>query len=421
MNTTSDQMPSERKHPAMQPHPMPASVSQRRERQPSFHAAPVPGAALDVRTIHVLARLEGLPIVSITLPTHRSGARQEDRIRLKNALHAAHVQLTAAIGAKPTAAILAPLDERCADAGFWAQPGDGLALFAAPGHVCHVWSPRALPELVVAGRHAHLKSLLPVVQGDGAFHCLALTRGDAWLYAGNRQGMHAVALPEIDAPVVPGHGAEHHSGMRSVHAAGAGHGTARHFGTADGTTASAEDEALLRYVRQIDQRVLASLHHAEEPLVLAGEDGLLSAFRSVTRLRVHPAQLPCNPGGRSQDDLHRAAWALVAPRFVQSAAEARERYLRLLGSPAASDDLVEVLAAAARGRISHLLVAGDAERWGGCDRASGAVVEHDQRQPGDEDLLNLALVLALGTHAEVHVLDRDAMPSALGIAATMHH
>jgi hypothetical protein len=402
---------------------MPASIRERRERerQPSAHAAPLPGAALDARTIHVLARLEGLPIVSITLPTHRSGARQEDRIRLKNALHAAHVQLTAAIGAKPAAAILAPLDDRCADEGFWAQPGAGLALFAAPGHACHMWSPRALPELVVAGRHAHLKSLMPVVQGDGAFHCLALTRGDALLYAGNRQGMHAVALPADVAPAAPGHGAEHHSGMRSIHAGGAGHGTARHFGTADGATASAEEEALHRYLRHVDQRVLASLHHAEEPLVLAGEEGLLNAFRSVTRLRVHPAQLPGNPGGRSQDDLHRAAWTLVAPRFAQSAAEARERYLRLLGSPAASDDLVEVLAAAARGRISHLLVAGDAERWGGCDRASGAVVEHDLRQPGDEDLLNLALVLALGTHAEVHVLDRDAIPSAQGIAATMHH
>src|SRR5690606_25625118 len=107
---------------------------------------------------------------------------------------------------------------------------------------------------------------------------------------------------------------------------------------------------------------------------------------------LHPEPINKNASALSDEEIHALAYEIVEREFDAARREARERIEAALqeGSGRASNRLEEIIPAAHHGRVDSLFVATDSYRWGRFDPAEGTIVEHEQRAPGDVDLLDMA-------------------------------
>jgi len=411
----------------MHRHPMPVSAQARQERERPHHAQAAPrfdavestATPLDFTTIRTLALRPATRTASITMPVHRSGQdHQQNHLRIKNLLKETQNQLGEVVTAAEADAILAPAHALVAHPAFWSNSHEGLALFCNSGGCTHVWSPLALPEEVVVGEHCQITSLLPVLQDNGAFCLLEISQHGVRLHAGTRFTFRALPLAESLQHVAEklASSTEHHGGVRSIH--GGGHADARHFGTAGEEKGP---EEVRQYYRKVDAALCDLLHGQSAPLVLAGVENQLPRYRDVnTYPHLVATGIAVNPAPMTAAELHAQAWKIVEPLFRLATDHACERALRLHASGMASYDLDTILRAAATGRVDDLFVADDSERWGH-DKANGGVAVHSRRHPGDEELLNSALIKAMAHGGRIHVLPRAMMPGGGAIAGVLRY
>jgi hypothetical protein len=121
-------------------------------------------------------------------------------------------------------------------------------------------------------------------------------------------------------------------------------------------------------------------------------------------------------------ELHTQAWPLVEPHLDEARREAATRYARWTATGRASPHIAEIVTAAREGRVEALFVARDAAAvWGAHDTGTGAVEVHEELLPGDEDLLELAVVETLLNHGMVYSVPAAQMPTSGAAAAIMRY
>jgi hypothetical protein len=130
-----------------------------------------------------------------------------------------------------------------------------------------------------------------------------------------------------------------------------------------------------------------------------------------------------NPEALEPEELHAQAWTIVQPYFQQAQKEAAERYAEFTGNnpTQASDDLKEILKAAYYQRVDSLFVTLGYQQWGNFDAENQAVEMHDQEQPGDEDLLDVAAIHTLINGGTVYAVPREHVPADSPVAAVFRY
>lgn len=369
-----------------------------------------------------LAGPHPFPCVSLFMPTPRLETRQ-GYIRLRNWLREAETRLLAAeLRAPDAAAVLAPGYALLNDGDFWRHVADGLALFLAPDGSRHYALPRAFPERLVVGRRFHLKPLLPLVSEAGPYYVLSLSQKTVRLWRGNQAQLSEVpaeGLPHSLAEALQYEPLERAVRFRTAEATGPGRWSSIAYGS---TPEDPFKDELAQFCQHIDQGVREHLRDEPAPLVLAGVDYLLHIYRSVSQYpHLLPAEVVGNPEKLTLDELRRRAWAAAEPYFQRRAAEAVARFRALNGTPRAATALRPILAAAQAGRVEALCLAQGQVQWGTYDPATGAVHEHDQQEPEDEDLLDRAALHVLLTGGAVFSLPPDQMPVAGPLAASLRY
>jgi hypothetical protein len=163
---------------------------------------------------------------------------------------------------------------------------------------------------------------------------------------------------------------------------------------------------LLRYFQKIDRGLAPLIKNERAPLVVAGVDYLLPIYRQASSYpHLLEQGIEGNPDRWSNQELHQRAWKVVQPHFEQAQRRALELYEQLAGTGRASADFSEIVPAAAAGRVEILLAARSKQAWGRFDTAQTHLEIHDPRQPGDEDLLELAVAHTLRHGQTVHALE----------------
>ena len=77
--------------------------------------------------------------------------------------------------------------------------------------------------------------------------------------------------------------------------------------------------------------------------------------------------------------------------------------------------------AAYYGRVESLFVAVDQEQWGSFDPATETLQIHEQGEPGDEDLLDLAATQTLLHGGAVYAVEQAQMPTGVPLAAVFRY
>lgn len=367
--------------------------------------------------------------ISLYMPTHRVGREvQQDPIRLKNLLARVQSQVGAyGLRLPQIKSLLAPAERLLDDAQFWQNQSDGLAVFLSKDNTLIRRLPVRFDELSVIANHFHIKPLLPLLHNHGRFYVLALSKEEIRLFQGDRNALDAVDLgnlPTNMAEVLWMDDPEKHVEFHTSSSSPGRGGLRRAAFHGHGGKSSAEKTNLARYFRRIDKSLQDLLEERNLPMVLAGVDYLLPIYHEVS---TYPGLLveglEGNPEMQGSEDLHQAAWELVAPVFKQDRKEAMERFKQLYGQGdgLAATDLSKVVKAALHGQVEVLFVRVEAQRWGQFDPRQGEVVLDDEPSPQNRDLLDLAAVQTYMHAGEVYALPDEGLPEDVDLAAVLRY
>jgi hypothetical protein len=392
-----------------------------REHRRHLSSPDLPVEPLTLALVHALAALPPAVTVTISMPTHRPTAeRQQDHIRIKNLLHQARLRIIQVDGEERAEAIIAPIDELVANPQFWTHPADGLVLFCREGSIRLLRTSTSMPELALVSEHCHIKPLMPLLQDDSRFHLLMIGSNGVRLYQGTRASLNPIDLPGAppffaDGSTLPG--SDHP--VDELPNSGRNHDIVHDVGSVEVKLALEHIEA---HFRRIDACVCALLQGEPGPLLLAGATDLLPVYAGVNHYHhLEPNRIQGDPDLTATTDLHGHAMTIVDLSIAKRHETTSARYAQLAGSAQASTDLPSILRNGIEGRIDHLFVASDRERWGTYDSINDKVREHHPRWPEDDDLLNLAIISALAHRSIVHVIPLALMPDHADIAAIFRY
>lgn len=379
---------------------------------------------LDIVTgeeLRLLAAAQSQYCVSIYLPTDPA-IEDQGPIRLKNLLRRAAEELaTLGVRSPDVGKALSGAETIRADGQWWANVGRGAALFGCDGAWRSVRLPGPVSELVVVADRFHLKPLLTFLADGTGFHILALSENRVRLLEADRYTVSEVESDEIPASaaqVLQFDDRESQLHSHSADRVGPGRVVSGFHGHGGSADFSETDRS--RFLHAVDAGLRHTIGDASGPLVLAGVNDLVARFRALTSHRnLIEEPVGGNPDKLSAQKLQERAWPLVAPRVSGDRRVAEQAIAT--GSKPTSVSLQETVLAAVDGRVAQLFVPVAVQRWGVFDEAARAVVEHDQRKPGDRDLLDLAAIETVAHRGSVLAVDAAEMPGGNLLAAVLRY
>lgn len=374
--------------------------------------------------INNLSQAGGKTLISIYMPTHRVGREmQQDPIRLKNLLSTARDRLEDRDLRKPEIDdLLSPVEALLLDSSFWQHQSDGLALFVKPDYFAYYRLPVTFEKLLVIGSRFHLKPLYPLLSWDGQFYVLALSQAEIRLLHGSRFSIAEVDLENVPTSLNQALRFDDREKQLQYHTRAASPGgKGRQISIFHGHNLGEEDKTeLLRYFQSVNKGLIELLGNERYPLVLAGVDYLLPIFRQASDYpNLADKNIEGNPEELSAQELHQRAWEIVGPTFQADQRQALDRFTELHASKnaLASAELESIVTAAYYGRVDTLFVAQDIQLWGRFDPQKSLTEQHQEFQPGDSDLLDLAAAQTLLNGGAVYALEPEKMPSKASLAA----
>lgn len=319
---------------------------------------------IDLPTRSDLERIvgyKGNPAVSIYLrTTPLTQETRTDRIELKNLLKSAVDEMAAAdVPKRAIWPIEASVGALVDDDEFWVHQANSLAVFVTPERISTFRLPNHLTSMVEVSDRFHVKPLIRSVTFPHHAHVLAI-------------GMGAVRLVEVTAdlppvePKVPGlpRDAADALGRRSH--------TARDTDMRSGESTS-EDALMTRYARVVD-RALRPVLTDEQPLILAGVEPMVSAFRNVTSYPHVAAEVIAGSADHTPDhELAQAARGVLDGIYARQIEALTQLYAQRETQDRATTDIARAARAATFGAIDTLLVDIDAVVPGTIDEESGVV------------------------------------------------
>lgn len=373
--------------------------------------------------IRALAETTAQHCVSVFLPTHRAGVDQaQDPVRLRNLLATAATDLTAlGLRAPEANAILRPASALLDEQEFWAHQDLALALYLTETAMTTYRLPDPVDELVVTADRFHIKPLLAAVTAGRSFFVLVLGRHRARLLRGSRSHVTEVALsgvPERLHRLLGRDAGERQLQLHSAGRFGQGRVTATFHGHG-GPRESTKDD-LARFFTAVDDGINHIITDRSTPLVLAGPDHLLANFRhSSTYPRFVEHNIEGDSDRLAPEELFARAWPLVEPVFEQDRAAATATYLE--GAAPQTSSLIDTVLAASSGRIETLFVPTNTQQWGTFAREEHRVEVHDEREPGDRDLLDVAAIDTILNGGVVFTSTPEEVPGDGPLAAILRY
>ena len=175
-----------------------------------------------------------------------------------------------------------------------------------------------------------------------------------------------------------------------------------------------EQEDRMFFYRQLDDGVRRVIRELGAPLVLAGADSTVphyrqaSAYKNVCEEWVHGS-----PQHARNETLHENALSLLQPKWQKELSELQEQYGTAFAHHLASNNINQIVPAAAQGRVGILFVAPEIRHPGKFDHENLFVDDRSE----EEDLIDEAAVHTLMTGGQLVVVKPDQLPGNGEIAA----
>jgi hypothetical protein len=270
------------------------------------------------------------------------------------------------MAAAEAAELLAPAWQLRDDPIAWRYLSDGLALFLRPGWHRMFRVPVRVPEVATIGDRFVVGPLLPIVTGESHFLVLTVSQRRVRLLEGSMQRVEELELADVptalaDVIAPPEPRSDTITFPLASGSRGGGPAVFYGHGAADDDFKS---DQVRSFLRQVADGIGTYLPGQDLPMVLVGLDEMVAAYREVnTYPELVEDAVRRNPDDLSAEQLHAAAWPLVASRLDAERAAAVERFASQHGTGLAVDDPATIEEAARHGRIDTLFLASDPWCW----------------------------------------------------------
>lgn len=363
--------------------------------------------------------------VSVYLPTHRKGLEvntNTDLIPFKNALQdVANTLKGKGVDQTKIQSMLEPGYELVRNESFWRDMSQGLAVFFSEGYFKYVKMPDTPAQEMHINNSFMLKQLVNAMTVKEYFYLLVVSKKQVKCFRADAFGMTPMELPELPSgldytqdPADPQY--------QKLNNAGATHPTSGTF-QGHGSNNDNQKELLAQYMEEVDDRIWDEFLHRENvPLVLAGVEYLLPIYRSVSDYKnIWPEVIT---GSHEHDDINslfQQARELMEPYFRERTKKALEMYANQSATALTSSIPADVVPAAHYSRIWHLFVRKEEHIWGTFNEMENVLTVHEEKQDGDECLIDKTVIKTILNGGDVHFLSQEDMPSDSSIAALMRY
>ncbi len=313
----------------------------------------------------------------------------------------------------------------------------GLVVFATKGAIEHWHLPRAIEETTRVDERPYLEPLIPLVTDPVHFYVVALSLRDVRLVECSRFVARELPLPEgtpkrlEDAAgwEVKQDSLQYHdpysgpllSGTTRARATQSGNAGNRPIFHGQGYGKDDADVDIQKFVRDLDKGLWKAITHKGSPVVLVASENVAPIFREHTKLpNVVEPTLHGNHEHLSIDELHERAFELLAPHFEEAIERAKERFGDLAGTGVATEQIEQVVIAAADGNIDTLFVREGAHVPGTVDAETHSVRVGNGRA-SVTDLLDRAATDTYLTGGTVYRLEPERMPVRGEVAAILRY
>jgi len=354
-------------------------------------------------------------LVSLYLPTHRAGREvTQDPVLFRRLVASAAEEVT-------DGELLTAAARLVDDREFWAHGSDGLAVLAGADGTTAIRLSEPTAEFMVVSDRFHLKPLMAALARRVEFDVLAISRNSVRFVT--VAGTRAVETEVPDLPTSMPDALrwddrepqlQSHSGKRT----GGGNVAATFHG--QGSTNDSRDVDLDRYLHLVDRAIADHRSGSTRPLVLAGVDDIVGAYRKVTRCHhVVDDHVAGSPDQLRAEELADRARRFVSPSTADVERTARESFLA--GATATVRTVEQAVIAAAAGQVASIFVPADREYWGRYRPGHRLIEEHDARGPGDHDLADVAATETLRHGGLAFVVPESDIPGGGTAAATLRY
>jgi hypothetical protein len=266
--------------------------------------------------------------------------------------------------------------------------------------------------------------LLPFFTENASYFLLDLNLNRVRLYRADQNEVHEVLVPKLPSSLEGALWPDQWQDQQQSHTTSAGvgeRGTAvTHSSGDEGQDRRKED--ILRFFQMVDTALMSVLAGEKRPLVVACVPYLKPLFdQANSYTNVLENAISREPEASSPADLAARSWPIVSAYVERREQQDRERYGDQLSAGRAVSAIDRVVAAAIEGRVDTLWVSAQDEIWGRVDEATNVITVHNERQPGDFDLLDRSAVQALIAGGRVYTLDRERVPEKASAAAVLRY
>jgi hypothetical protein len=354
-------------------------------------------------------------LVSLYLPTHRAGREvTQDPVVFRRLVASAAAEVT-------DGELLASAARLVDDREFWSHGSSGLAVLAGPDGTTAIRLSDPTAEFTVVSDRFHLKPLMAALARRVEFDVLAISRHSVRLVTVTGSRAVETEVPDLPASMPDAlrwddrePQLQSHSGNRT----GGGNVAATFHG--QGSANDSRDVDLERYLHLVDHAIAGHRSATTRPLVLAGVDDIVGAFRKVTRCHhVVDDHVAGSPDQLRAEELADRARRFVPPSAVDAEQTARESFLA--GATATVRTVEQAVIAAAAGQVASIFVPVDREYWGRYRPGHRLIEEHDTRGPGDHDLADVAATETLRHGGLAFVVPENDIPGGGTAAATLRY
>ncbi|MDQ3877558.1 MAG: hypothetical protein M3290_04310 [Actinomycetota bacterium] len=386
-------------------------------------------------------------VLSIYHPTEKVAVEpEENSLHLKNLVAEAASALESEGLRRPEIdSFLAPIEQLLEDRDFWLHQWSGLALFRTADDFSFFRTPYNVPETISVGDSPLLKPLLPSLWPPARFYVLALSQAQVRLLHCTRFRFREVDLSTLDVPLsleealryddLDKPASQHHPvtgqgrGQAGLAAAGEGSQERTQAFHGHGESGEGQKTQIRRWFTTLDAGLQKVLRAENAPLIVASVEYIYGLWREVTKYGdLLDERIDGNVELLNAESLHEEALPIIERRTRDAIAGLRDRFGAGVPRDLASDDLHDVLNAAADGRVDTLFVRGDQTQIGTFDVANrtvqvfyeGALNERPTEPPGD-DLQETAIRLVLESSGAVYVLGAEEMPGRRPTAALFRY
>ncbi|MEM8505510.1 MAG: hypothetical protein AAF716_20450 [Cyanobacteria bacterium P01_D01_bin.1] len=371
--------------------------------------------------LQALTNTQDKPCVSIYLPTHEAGREtRQDPIRLKNQLSEAEEQLNQLSDSVDVGTLLQPAVDLLEDQAFWQHQQAGLALFLSPGSFSCYRLPLEFEAFTFVGDRFYTRPLVPLLSEDGQFYALAASQNKVVLYQATRHQVHSVPLD--DTPDSLEVALRFDDPEESLQGHGTGRSGDRQIFHGQGSGKDSENTDILRFFHQISDGVEKVLAGQTVPLVFVGLDFLFPIYKQANKyLHLMEEAVDFQPDQLSPEEVRDRALKIIEPSFLENRRQAVEKYGSLADKNQATQDIAQILSAAANGQIETLLLDEHAQVWGTFNVDSRKATFHDEPRSDSQDLIDWAVTQALQTDAEIYFTKADELPGGVIAIATLRY